>query len=318
MLYVDDFANESTYNTVALRAISELNKSEKYLHEMTYDDLSNYVLSRPRCFHRRRVSILIYLKWLFNNYPEYKTEEILDVYVRLEQIKLTEEDIDFCGFFTEEELIETVEYAIEEIEKNNDGSRVCVNTDSTKLVLLLPFYGFSDDDILEIKLKDVSSDGKIIHRKRGDVDIHITNDYVADFISNYKKSDGYKKCVNSPEISYYVGDTLFRTISNAPISKKKFSNERQKASRALNHEPRFVSNRILYSGRYKMMYEYEMENGIEFSLKKSGKNSDTFNASIDFMCNLWDVKPARSNIYTIIVQYKVYKNAYLKFLNENK
>ena len=301
VLYLTEYENTNAYGDF----LHYYDKLDGYLHEMPPEEIVQHINRNGKTSSiLQRLVIRNYFSWLVKNHKDDIGEEFINNNYEFEKL-LREDESQYIGFYTLQELKQTIEQHTRQIEVLNDSSPYATDYYGLKAMWYLELYGVTNEAAISIKLDDVSNDGATICVPVEKREIKIDDINVAEYLAEYKARTGFKKSENSLEEKPYTQDTFYRTISGIPITMKTIYNIKDRF-RNLCPDERFDKKRLYYAGRYYQMFLKEENLGQEYSMSNS-----------DHRQIIEQIFNQKFNIQTLnrmIQDYKLYKKGYLENL----
>ena len=256
MVYkLEEFAEVNTN----ARFLNYWNKLPNWLHKMSVQEINAHISRNGKTKEvYQRKAIKDYLSWLNKNYKDEIDVDLTELYFKLshgstEQNK--EQDNDFIGFFSLEELKQSFETNLQLIE-NYGGVYSNYDYSGFKAVCFLEWYGVKTSSIPSIMLTNVSCDGHTVYIPAENREIYIDDNIVANYFSEYKYKTGYISTDN--KMRNYQQNNFIRSTKNCKIGIRHIYLTRNRFFNTCE-DKRFEKNRIYLSGRYKVLLDREEE-----------------------------------------------------------
>lgn len=248
------------YDAHCASVLSTLHSEDELAHE-NIDVIKKFLSAKGyRSYERRRLSVLKYLKWLYNS----QQVDVSELYALVQSCKTKDVELHKTYFFSLEELRSTLEKGIEEVTVACEFQSENRDFDGLKVFFLLQWYGVDRQEFISIRLYDV--DGNKIYIPATDRTI-IVDEKTAKVITEYKNKTGviiYTK--DGEERNYpFTQNTLLRSKSPKPVKEKSINNLFTPFNKC-NQDSRFANNNVFKSGRYLELLEVEKQLGRDINM----------------------------------------------------
>lgn len=284
ILGFEEFKKASPYNA---NTISALQKRDKNLHEMTVEEIKDYLKKDGRRgFTLKKSAICTYLKWLYKEYGV----DVVELNFEISNIGCSDLEYEDMYFYSLDDLFKGVEICFAEAELTMEKT----DFDGFKVFCLLQWYGVTMDEFISIKLNDVKYNKIFIPLTNRTI---VIDDKTADIIDEYKRKTGE---VRTKKLLEYKQDTLYRTVSSSEIDRRTIENIKYKFAKACG-DPRFAKKRIYNSGKYYLLLE------LENKLKRNIGLSDN-----DLISQIYGKTPHMWSLITDFNEYKSSRDEWLK------
>lgn len=306
VLYLDEYikyvnSNNSKSIVILRRRIKNFEKDKKYIHEMSVSELL-YATEREggNSSYQYRLTVVDYLTWLNTTYAIDTTELVYGI------ANSNVEGV-YVGVYDATDLIRTVNNAFEQYELDRESTIKQIPStieQDAKILYYLEWYGVHYKDTISIRLSDVKDKGKTIFVPNLNKDIHIDNEYIAEYILDWVRTDEIRSRRNDREVHLGLkGENLLRTTNGDCIERYLY--------RIYNimKDPRLSCNKVFYAGAFHRMYEFESEQNDTLNLAKN---------ECYLKSEFYWLSHSKQSLLGVIRMYKVYKDFYLKWLSNNK
>lgn len=248
------------YDAHCASVLSTLHSEDELAHE-NIDVIKKFLSAKGyRSYERRRLSVLKYLKWLYN----FQQVDVSELYVLVKNSKAEDVELHKTYFFSLEELCSTLEKGIEEATVDCEFQGVNRDFDGLKVFFLLQWYGVDRQEFISIRLYDV--DGNKIYIPATDRTI-IVDEKTAKVITEYKNKTGvtiYTKD-GGTRTCLFKQNTLFRSQRPEPIKVKSINNLFTPFNKCCQ-DTRFANNNVFDAGRYLELLEVEKQLGRDINM----------------------------------------------------
>lgn len=248
------------YDAHCASMLSTLHSEDELAHE-NIDVIKKFLSAKGyRSYERRRLSVLKYLKWLYNS----QQIDVSEVYALVQSCKTKDVELHKTYFFSLEELRSTLEKGIEEVTVACEFQSENRDFDGLKVFFLLQWYGVDRQEFISIRLYDV--DGNKIYIPATDRTI-IVDEKTAKVITEYKNKTGVTIYTKDGEEKNYpfTQNTLLRSKSPKPVKGKSINNLFTPFNKCCQ-DTRFANNNVFKSGRYLELLEAEKQLGRDINM----------------------------------------------------
>lgn len=292
VLYLNEFKNYHLPYGMAMSKYSQLT-GDKVFHELPAQEIVKMMVQHgAQTLYRYKSAINCYLKWLTENYKINTS----DLYFELNHIDLSDY-VEFIGFYNFKDLNDSL-YESEVTAEAN--SEVLSDRNALYTVFYLQWLGIMPPDTITIRLTDVTEFGHRVYIPSLDKTLAIDNDVIANFIWNYKNTEGIIANPHDKKIRLYTQDTLCRTTRNNDFKIKSIYSQRSNFILATG-DKRFSKNHIFYSGCYDRMWQTEKRLNRQLGVSDTNIISEIFGRT----------EMNVSNTTVIMREYRKYKQGRL-------
>lgn len=269
ILHYDEFLEEQNENILPKfkTKLGRFIEYNKFLHEFTKEDFKNTLQNKNKYdfIYGVKYCVSVYLSWL----KQRDASIVINAQTIIDNFNAS----DYCNpydlmFYTAEELLLVCSSVFDKakIHAAKQGVKISITQFYTlRATLILLWYGIPLDDIIKIKIRDVTIDceSRIFSYRIGNIinSISIDKNSIG-ILDYYLKSDGIiVDCHGVEKLKLYTQNTFLRTIGKSEMTSKVVSNALTRIPKEIDERDRLKPKNVYLSGLYNRLYNWEQVNG---------------------------------------------------------